>query len=117
MEINTIVFIIALVIIFCSLNKTNFEPFVTDISGTKKQIIYNTIPYGSSGLFYDYMIGSPYWYNPLDYWLNPYAYYTWGGMYGSSGRYTTSSPHVKRHHSRHHSRHNTRHNTRRHSRR
>jgi len=99
MKINTIVFIIALVIIFVLTNKTNFEPFVTDISGTKKKIIYDKVPYGSSGLFYDYMIGSPYWYNPLDYWLNPYAYYTWGGLYGSrySGSYTTSTPYVKRH--------------------
>ena len=102
MEINTIVLIIALVIIFMLTNKNNLEPFNTDISGTKKQIIYNTIPYvGGSSYLYNPV---EYWYNPLDYWFNPYVYYTWGGMYGSlsNSGYTTSSRPYARHHRRNH---------------
>ena len=105
MEINTILLIIALLIIIVLGSNPPTEPFGQDISKTNIQqnkVIYDTVPYSSSGLFYDYVIGSPYWYNPLDYWLNPYVYYTWGGLYGSypssSYSYTTSVPHVKRRH-------------------
>jgi hypothetical protein len=69
------------------------ETFVTDIS--KSKIIYDTVPYGSSGLFYDYVIGSPYYYNPLDYWLNPY-FYSWYGPTYTSTSYASSSPYVKK---------------------
>jgi hypothetical protein len=105
MDINIILLIISLVIIFLSINKTNLEPFNTDISSTKRQIIYNTIPYVvKSPYLYNQL---EYWYNPLDYLFNPYVYYTWGGMYGSlSNSYTKSHPgHVHRiRHTRRHSR-------------
>ncbi len=83
----------------------NPELFTSDISNNKNKIVYDTIPYGSSGLFYDYVFGTPYYYyNPLDYWLNPY-YYSWygpglqgsfGGPTSYSSTYTTSTPHVKK---------------------
>ena len=76
------------------------EPFATDLSNNKtysNRIIYDTIPYGSSSLFYDYVYGLPYYYNPLDYWLNPYYY---SSLYNPSYSYTTShkisSPYVKK---------------------
>jgi hypothetical protein len=105
MDINTILFIISLlVIIIIGTKNSSTEKFVQDISGTgKNQIIYDTVPYGSSGLFYDYVVGSPYWYNPLDYWLNPY-YYNWGPLYGSYRSYgpsyvsSTSIPYVTKRH-------------------
>ncbi len=71
----------------------NLEPFQTDVSVNKtytRRVIYDTVPYGSSPLFYDYVLGSPY-YSPLDYWLNPYFYYSWYYPSYSSTSYTTSS--------------------------
>ena len=85
MKIEIILLVISLIIIYYTKTQFKSEKFQNDISNIP--IIYNTIPYGSSGLFYDYVIGSPsYWYNPLDYWLNPYSYYTWYGSpsYSSS---------------------------------
>ncbi len=99
MKISTILLIIALLIIFIINFKTSPEQFsnIGDISGTSNKIIYDRIPYGNSGLFYNYISTSPYWYNPLDYWLNPYYYYNWYGPIGStviSNTSYSSSPRV-----------------------
>ena len=93
MKISTILLIIALLIIFMFNFKTIPEQFanMSDISGTSNKIIYDTIPYANSGLFYNYLIGSPYWYNPLDYWLNPYMYYNWYGSGPIGSSYISSS--------------------------
>jgi len=76
------------------------EPFATDISNNKtysNRIIYDTIPYGSSSLFYDYVYGLPYYYNPLDYWLNPYYYYSlYNPSYTTSYTTSNSGPYVKK---------------------
>ena len=103
MRIHSILFIISLVYIIFAANKTGKETFGQDISNNKKPIIYDTVPYGNSGLFYDYVLASPYWYNPLDYWLNPYFYYnTWYGpnRYWSTGS-SSSSVYVPQHRNRH----------------
>lgn len=94
-----IVLVAIMFIISYNLLLEPFEPFVTDISSNRRQVIYDTVPYASSGLFYDYIIGSPYYYNPLDYWLNPYFYYSW---YNPSYSTSSSIPYVKkvRHHTR-----------------
>ena len=98
MKIDIILLIVALLIIFMNNFKTNSEQFanIADISGTSNKIIYDTIPYNNSGLFYNYITTSPYWYNPLDYWLNPYFYYNWygSGPVGSSYVSSNYSPRI-----------------------
>lgn len=85
MKIDTILLILAFVIIYL-IGFTNISN-KSETFDNSTNIIYDTIPYANSGLYYNYMMGSPYLYNPLDYWLNPY-YYTlpW------SWQWNTSSP-------------------------
>jgi hypothetical protein len=91
--------ILVLIIFIVSFNihkEPSLEFFNTDNSNNKtytNTIIYDTIPYGSSSLFYDYIYRSPYYYNPLDYWLNPYFYYSW---YNPSFSISSSSPNVRK---------------------
>jgi hypothetical protein len=83
MNISTIIFFICLVFIFIS-HFNNIHEYFNNISD---HIIYDHIPVvNSSSLYYDYIIDSPYLYNPLEYWLNPYMYYGW-----NSPIYTTST--------------------------
>ncbi len=102
-EINSIELVILALAIFIILYlvKPQFESFKTDISVNKtytgSNIIYDTIPYNNSSLFYDYILGSPYYYNPLDYWLNPYYYYSlYNPIYTTSNSRSIREPHIKK---------------------
>jgi hypothetical protein len=111
---NIIFFVLSMYVIYKAyLDISNFESFQNDLSlnfMNSNKIIYDINPYANSTLFYNYMSGAPYGYNPLDYWLNPYVYYSWYTYpsFGTSANTSYTNPIHRPHRYNNHRYHNHR---------